>query len=104
MSVQKEIGIKKVEELASQLVEKINAEAKENHTLNRFKEDSFILVAPNTSADAGLMLANHLCEAIDSQIFELGDQTFSLTLGIGVSVIMKQSSLQNVVLRGHKKP
>lgn len=86
-SVQKEIGFKKVEELASQLVEKINTESKDNHILNRFKEDSFILVAPNTSADAGLMLASHLCEAIDSQMFELEDQTFSLTLGIGVSVI-----------------
>lgn len=86
-SIQSEIGIQKVEELISQLLEKINSSIKDNHTLNRFKEDCFIVIAPNTSADAGLMLANHICEAIDGYIFQLGEQTFSLTLGIGVSVI-----------------
>ena len=86
-SIQSEIGIQKIEELASQLLEKINTETKDNRSLNRFTEDSFIMMAPNTSADAGLMLANHLCEAVDKHMFELEDQTFTLTLGIGVSVV-----------------
>jgi diguanylate cyclase (GGDEF)-like protein/PAS domain S-box-containing protein len=87
ISIQSEIGIQKVEELVAQLLEKIDTETKDNHSLNRFTEDSFIMVVPNTSADAGLMLASHLCEAVDSHMFELEDLTFSLTLGIGVSVV-----------------
>lgn len=87
ISIQSEIGIRKVEELVAQLLEKIDTETKDNHSLNRFTEDSFIMVVPNTSADAGLMLASHLCEAVDSHMFELEDLTFSLTLGIGVSVV-----------------
>jgi diguanylate cyclase (GGDEF)-like protein/PAS domain S-box-containing protein len=87
ISIQSEIGIRKVEELVAQLLEKIDTETKDNHSLNRFTEDNFIMVVPNTSADAGLMLASHLCEAVDSHMFELEDLTFSLTLGIGVSVV-----------------
>ena len=87
ISIQSEIGIRKVEELVAQLLEKIDTETKDNHSLNRFTEDSFIMVVPNTSADAGLMLASHLCEAVDSHMLELEDLTFSLTLGIGVSVV-----------------
>jgi len=87
ISIQSEIGIQKVEELVAQLLEKIDTETKDNHSLNRFTEDSFIMVVPNTSADAGLMLASHLCEAVDSHMLELEDLTFSLTLGIGVSVV-----------------
>jgi PAS domain S-box-containing protein len=54
LNVQSEIGIQKVEELISLLLEKIDAETKDNHSLNRFTEDSFIMVVPNTSADAVL--------------------------------------------------
>ena len=85
--IQSEMGIQKVEGLIVQLLEKINSTIKDNYALNRFKEDCFILIAPNTSADAGLLLANHLCETIDEHIFQLEEQTFSLTLGIGVSVV-----------------
>jgi diguanylate cyclase (GGDEF)-like protein/PAS domain S-box-containing protein len=86
-SIQSEMGIQKVEALVSELFEKFRAELKDDHTLLRFKEDSFIVILPNTNADTGLVFAEHLCETMDQHIFQLGEQTFTLTLGIGVSVI-----------------
>lgn len=87
LSIQSEVGIQKVEELLSQLIDKMKEPLEESFSLNRFKENCFIIIAPDTSADAGLILANQLCKAISEHIFQLGEQTFSLTLGIGVSVI-----------------
>jgi len=92
LNVQKELGLQETEELVWQLVEKIKAEGKESHTLKRFKEDSFVMTLPNTGADAGLMFASHLCEAVDQAIFELNNQTVSLTLGIGATVISETVS------------
>lgn len=87
LNTQKELGLQETEDLVWQLVAKIKAEGKESYTLKRFKEDSFVMILPNTGADAGLMFASHLCEAVDQAIFELNNQTISLTLGIGATVI-----------------
>lgn len=92
LNVQKELGLQETEELVWQLVEKIKAEGKESYRLKRFKEDSFVMTLPNTGADAGLMFASHLCEAVDQAIFELNNQTISLTLGIGATVISETVS------------
>ncbi|MEH6468581.1 MAG: EAL domain-containing protein [Porticoccus sp.] len=86
-NIQHEVGLQKTEDLVWQLIAKIEAESKAGYTLKRFKEDSFVMILPSTGADAGLMFASHLCENIDQQVFGLDDQTLSLTLGIGATVI-----------------
>ncbi len=86
-NIQNEIGLQKTENLVWQLIEKIESESKAGYILKRFKEDSFVMILPNTGADAGLMFGTHLCENIDQHVFEFDDQTLSLTLGIGATVI-----------------
>ncbi|MEH6617632.1 MAG: diguanylate cyclase, partial [Porticoccus sp.] len=85
--IQHEVGLQKMETLAWKLVEKIEAESKADYTLKRFKEDSFVMILPNTGADAGLMFASHLCKNIGQQVFDLDGRTLSITLGIGATVI-----------------
>ncbi|WP_461516705.1 GGDEF/EAL domain-containing response regulator [Porticoccus sp.] len=82
-----EIGIQNTEQLISQLVEKINEENQQGFPFMRFKEDTFVMIMQSTGADAGLHYATHLCESIVASIFELEDRTYTLTLGIGATVI-----------------
>ena len=86
-SILAEIGIQKTEELVSQLVDKIRDASSQDVSLMRFKEDTLVMIMPNTGTDAALMFANQLCETVGKHIFQLGEQTFTLTLGIGASVI-----------------
>ncbi|WP_461521395.1 GGDEF/EAL domain-containing response regulator [Porticoccus sp.] len=82
-----EIGIQNTEQLISQLVEKINEENQQDFPFKRFKEDTFVMIMQSTGADAGLHYATHLCESIAASIFELEDRTYTLTMGIGATVI-----------------
>jgi len=82
-----EIGIQNTEQLISQLVEKINEENQKDFPFKRFKEDTFVMIMQSTGADAGLHYATHLCESIAASIFELEDRTYTLTMGIGATVI-----------------
>ncbi|WP_461482173.1 EAL domain-containing protein [Porticoccus sp.] len=82
-----EIGIQNTEQLVTQLVEKIRAENPEDYPFKRFKEDTFVMIMPNTGTDAGLHYATHLCESVAASIFEPDDRTYTLTLGIGASVV-----------------
>ena len=82
-----EIGIQNTEQLVTQLVEKINEENPEDFPLKRFKEDTFVMIMTNTGTEASLQYAANLCETVAAHIFELEDRTFTLTLGIGASVI-----------------
>ncbi len=92
LNTQKEIGLQETEYLVWLLAEKIKTESKDSYTLKRFKEDSFVMILPNTGAEAGLMFASHLCEIIGKKIFKLNDQTISLTLGIGATIISETAS------------
>ncbi|TNE81920.1 MAG: diguanylate cyclase, partial [Gammaproteobacteria bacterium] len=82
-----EIGVQKTEQLVTQLVDKINAENPEGFAVKRFKEDTFVMIMSNTGTDLGLQYATNLCETVAAEIFELEDHTYTLTLGIGASVI-----------------
>jgi multidomain signaling protein FimX len=86
-NIQNELGLQKTETLVWWLIEKIESESKAGYILKRFKEDSFVMILPNTGADTGLMFGTHLCESIDQHVFEFDAQTRSLTLGIGATVI-----------------
>lgn len=82
-----EIGIRNTEQLVTQLVEHIRGESSGEYQLKRFKEDTFVMVMPSTGTDAGMNHASHLCETVTAHIFELEDRTFTLTIGIGATVI-----------------
>ncbi|MEZ5529647.1 MAG: EAL domain-containing protein [Porticoccaceae bacterium] len=82
-----EIGIQNTEQLVTQLVEKIRSESDEEYQFKRFKEDTFVMVMPSIGTDAGMNHANHLCESVATHIFELEGRTFTLTIGIGATVI-----------------
>ncbi len=82
-----ELGIQNTEQLISQLVEKINDENQQDFPFKRFKEDTFVMLMQSTGADAGLHYATHLCESIAASVFELEDRTYTLTMGIGATVI-----------------
>lgn len=92
-SLKEELGIAKTEALVTKLSELLQSEvADSGNQLERYQEERFVLVMPNTASDAGLAYAQELCEKVAAQMLELGEQTFNVTLSIGVSVISELSA------------
>lgn len=85
--LQGELGIQKIELLIAALKKTLVEQSHDSHAIGRFREGVFVMVLPNTGADAALGVANSLCAAVRDHMFQVDNETFSLTLGIGVSVI-----------------
>ena len=84
--LQQEIGFQAMESLVIELIKRMDA-LLENETIDRFKEDSLIIILRDKNAESAFELAENLCQQICDQALELNDQTFSITLSIGVSAI-----------------
>lgn len=96
--LRQENGIKISEDLLHQVGKKIDTLITDNHVTGRYQEDSFLVLMPDTDADAALRLAENLCHQLANDIIEIGDQTFAVTLSIGLSVISDAISTVESIL------
>ncbi len=85
--LQEEIGYQAMEKLVISLIERLEAQIDDAHSFDRFKEESLILLVKGASINHAAQLAENLCQAAREKPIEVDDQTFDITLSIGISGI-----------------
>ncbi len=85
--LQDEIGYLAMEQLVIKLIKRLEDNIDEAHSIDRFKEESLILLLKGKGIDHAVQLAEHLCEVARKEPIIVDDQTFDITLSIGISGI-----------------
>jgi len=90
--VREENGLQVSEELFSQVANLLTEKKTFKQTIGRFNEDSLLILLETADAKTGIQLCEDLCSQIEERIFEVGQNTFSLSLSIGMCVVSETLS------------
>jgi diguanylate cyclase (GGDEF)-like protein len=82
-----------------QLALKLLAALRDYDIACRYGGEEFLVVAPETSVEQGLKLAERLRATIASTHFNIGTQDLSVTVSIGVALLQKKDTIENVISR-----
>jgi diguanylate cyclase (GGDEF)-like protein len=82
-----------------QLALKLLAALRDYDIACRYGGEEFLVVAPETSVEQGLKLAERLRATIASTHFNAGTQDLSVTVSIGVALLQKKDTIENVISR-----
>ena len=83
--LKEDLGIAKAEKIAHSLVMFIVQQFDHNIDCGRISENCFVIVLPDTSEEQIVELAATICQQISQQVFDIDDETFSLTTSIGIT-------------------
>ena len=83
--LKEDLGIAKAEKIAHSLVMFIVELFDHNLDCGRISENCFIIVLPDTAEEKVLDLTSNICKQISQQVFDIDDETFSLTTSIGIA-------------------
>ena len=83
--LKEDLGIAKAEKIAHSLVMFIVQLFDHNLDCGRISENCFVIVLPDTAEEKALDLAADICAQISQQVFDIDDETFSLTTSIGIT-------------------
>ena len=83
--LKEDLGIAKAEKIAHSLVMFIVQLFDHNLDCGRISENCFVIVLPDTAEEKALDLAADNCAQISQQVFDIDDETFSLTTSIGIT-------------------
>ena len=83
--LKEDLGIAKAEKIAHSLVMFIVQQFDHNIDCGRISENCFVIVLPDTSEEQIVELATTICQQISQQVFDIDDETFSLTTSIGIT-------------------
>ena len=83
--LKEDLGIAKAEKIAHSLVMFIVQLFEHNLDCGRISENCFVIVLPDTAEEKALDLAADICAQISQQVFDIDDETFSLTTSIGIT-------------------
>ncbi len=85
--LKEDLGIAKAEKIAHSLVMFIVQQFDHNIDCGRISENCFVIVLPDTSEEQVMELAADLCQQIGQQVFDIDNETFSLTTSIGITAL-----------------
>jgi EAL domain-containing protein (putative c-di-GMP-specific phosphodiesterase class I)/GGDEF domain-containing protein/DNA-binding NarL/FixJ family response regulator len=83
--LKEDLGISKAEKVAHSLVMFIVQLFDHNLDCGRVSENCFVIVLPDTAEEKAVELAADICQQIGQQVFDIDDETFSLTTSIGIT-------------------
>jgi EAL domain-containing protein (putative c-di-GMP-specific phosphodiesterase class I)/GGDEF domain-containing protein/PAS domain-containing protein len=83
--LKEDLGIAKAEKIAHSLVMFIVQLFDHNLDCGRISENCFVIVLPDTAEEKVVKLAADICQQIGQQVFDIDDETFSLTTSIGIT-------------------
>lgn len=83
--LKEDLGIAKAEKIAHSLVMFIVQLFDHNLDCGRISENCFVIVLPDTAEEKVVELAADICQQIGQQVFDIDDETFSLTTSIGIT-------------------
>ena len=83
--LKEDLGIAKAEKIAHSLVMFIVQLFDHNLDCGRISENCFVIVLPDTTEEKVVELAADICQQISQQVFDIEDETFSLTTSIGIT-------------------
>ena len=85
--LKEDLGIAKAEKIAHSLVMFIVQIFSHNLDCGRISENCFVIVLPETTEEKVLELANNITHQIGQEVFDIDNETFSLTTSIGVTLL-----------------
>ena len=85
IQLKEDLGIAKAEKVAHSLVMFIVQLFDHNLDCGRVSENCFVIVLPDTAEEKAVELAADICQQIEQQVFDIDDETFSLTTSIGIT-------------------
>ena len=85
--LKEDLGIAKAEKIAHSLVMFIVQIFAHNLDCGRISENCFVIVLPETTEEKVLELANNITHQISQEVFDIDNETFSLTTSIGVTLL-----------------
>ena len=71
----------------------------DNATAGRWGGEEFLFVLPDTDIEAGRMIADKILKNISGRVFEHEGRTFSVTMTIGISEGVKDTSIDNMITK-----
>ena len=85
--LKEDLGIAKAEKIAHTLVMFIVQIFDHNLDCGRISENCFVIVLPETTEEKVLELADNLTRQISNEVFDIDNETFSLTTSIGITLL-----------------
>ncbi|MGB2465928.1 MAG: EAL domain-containing protein [Porticoccaceae bacterium] len=86
-SLKEDLGIAKAESIVHSLVSFVGALFDENFDSGRLSENCFVAVLTETSESEGLKIAEDIVAKTRQELFDVDEQTFSLTISVGGTLI-----------------
>lgn len=86
-SLKEDLGIAKAEKIAHSMVTYVVDAFSYSVDCGRLTENAFIVTLAETSEDAALEVAANIANKISQELFDIDDETFSLTVSIGGTVL-----------------
>ena len=85
--LKEDLGIAKAEKIVHSLVMFIVQIFDHNLDCGRISENCFVIVLPETTEEKVLELASNLAHQISNEVFDIDNETFSLTTSIGITLL-----------------
>ena len=85
--LKEDLGIAKAEKIVHSLVMFIVQIFDHNLDCGRISENCFVIVLPETTEEKVLELAENLTHQISNEVFDIDNETFSLTTSIGITLL-----------------
>ena len=90
--LKEDLGIAKAEKLAHALVVFVVQLFDHNLDCGRISENRFIIVLPETTEEKVVDIGGNIAHQISQKVFDLDDESFSLTSSIGITVLNENVS------------
>ncbi len=85
-------GIAKTDFVLSNIASFLKKNRKENETVSRFGDSSFVILAKNSTGDEALKRSLEICNALENHLIEIDTKTVQVTASIGAAVINEVAS------------
>ena len=86
-SLKEDLGIAKAEKIVHSLVTFVGSLFNQNFDCGRLSENCFVAVLAETSDQQGLKIAEDIVARTSQEVFDVEEQTFSLTTSIGGTLL-----------------
>lgn len=101
--LKEDLGIAKAEKIAHSLVMFIVHIFDHNLDCGRISENCFAIVLPETTEEKVLEVANNITHQISNEVFDIDNESFSLTTSVGITLLNENvSSVERALARSQE--